>query len=82
MEPIQSGPMTFQWALFRLSDEDTEAHFLALGITGSGRMLGLKTQDQSWSTFPQLKTPPTYSDLTADLIANVFRRVPTRSPTN
>ncbi len=43
----QSAPFAFQWGPFQFTDEDAEAHFLALGTTGSGKTLILRLLQQS-----------------------------------
>lgn len=47
MEHSQQIPMEFQWGPYQLTDQDAEAHFLALGTTGSGKSLLLKLLQQS-----------------------------------
>lgn len=47
MNRIKPMPQAFQWGPFQFTDEDAEAHFLALGTTGSGKTLILRLLQQS-----------------------------------
>lgn len=47
MELSHANQLVYQWGPFELNDEATEAHFLGLGTTGSGKTLLLRLLQQS-----------------------------------